>query len=90
MAGAFSEAERSYPMSEVRGSGRECQAVTVQEQPRGATPHPITGNGLEEPPQARGQGQWPGRSTHVQGAVAALEQEDLEELSDVEGQEGWR
>ena len=33
------------------------------------------GNGLEEPP-------------HVQGAVAALAQEDLEELSHVEGQEG--
>ena len=25
-------------MSKVGGSGRECQAVTVQEQPRGATP----------------------------------------------------
>ncbi|KAM7230515.1 hypothetical protein CapIbe_018005, partial [Capra ibex] len=31
-------AKRSYPMSEVGGSGLECQAVTVQEQPRGATP----------------------------------------------------
>ena len=31
-------AERSYPMSEVRGGGRECQAVTAQERPRGATP----------------------------------------------------
>ena len=30
-------AERSYPMSEVRGGGRECQAVTAQERPRGAT-----------------------------------------------------
>ena len=28
----------SYPMSEVRGGGRECQAAMVQEQPRGATP----------------------------------------------------
>ena len=30
-------AERSYPTSEVRGSGLECQAETVQERPRGAT-----------------------------------------------------
>ena len=29
-------AERSYPMSEVRGGGWECQAATAQEQPRGA------------------------------------------------------
>ena len=35
------------------------------------------------------QGWWRGRSTHVQGAVAVLVQEDLEELSHVEGQEGW-
>ena len=27
-------AERSYPASEVRGGGRECQAATLQEQPR--------------------------------------------------------
>ena len=31
-------AKRSYPTSEVRGSGRECQAATAQEQPRGANP----------------------------------------------------
>ena len=29
--GTFSAAERSYPMSEVRGSGRECQAAMAQE-----------------------------------------------------------
>ena len=57
-------AKRSYPTSEVRGSGRECEAVTAQERPRGATP-------------ARGQGQRPGGATHVQGAVAALVQEGL-------------
>ena len=33
-------AERSYPASEVRGRSQECQATTVQEWPRGATPHP--------------------------------------------------
>ena len=35
--GALSAAERSYPMSEVRGSGRERQAATAQERLRGAT-----------------------------------------------------
>ena len=45
-------AQRSYPTSEARGSGRE-----------------------ELP--------------HVQGAVAAQAQEGLDELSHVEGQEGW-
>ena len=61
----------------------------------------VRGNDLEEPPRVRGHG-WglgggtprpgpgvaPGRATHVQGAVAALAQEGLEELSHVEGQEG--
>ena len=36
-------AKRSYPTSEVRGSGRECQAVTAQERPRGATLRPRPG-----------------------------------------------
>ena len=31
-------AKRSYPTSEFRDGGRECQASTVQEQPRGVTP----------------------------------------------------
>ena len=60
-------------MSEVRGSGRECQAATVQEQPRGATlhlrsgatagcSHPVSkvrGDGQEELPHVRGQGRQP-------------------------------
>ena len=36
-------AKRSYPMSEVRGSGREYQTVMAQERPRGATPRPRSG-----------------------------------------------
>ena len=35
-----------YPTSEVRGSGRECQAAMVQEWPRGATPRPRSGRQL--------------------------------------------
>ena len=50
----------------------------------------VMGNGLEEPPCVQGQGRLPGRSIHIQGAVAALAQEGLAELSHVEGQEGQR
>ena len=42
-AGAVSAAERSYPRSEIRGSGLERQAMMAQEQPRGATPRPRSG-----------------------------------------------
>ena len=56
-------------MSEVRGSGRECQAATAQERRRGATPRPseVRGGSQEEQP-------------HLQGEVAARAQEGLEEL----------
>ena len=91
-------------MSEVRGSSLERQAAMAQERPRRATPclrsgvvagrsYPtseVRGNGLEEPPRVQGQGWQPGRSTHVQGAVAVQAQEGLEELSHIEGQEGWQ
>ena len=36
-------AERSYPVSEVKGDGREFQAATAQEQRRGATARPRPG-----------------------------------------------
>ena len=39
-------------------------------------------------PEAKGGGRE--EQPHVQGAVAAQVQEGLEELSHVEGQEGWR
>ena len=45
-AGTLSAAE-SYPMSEVRGSGLECQAVMAQERSRGATPCPRSGAAAE-------------------------------------------
>ena len=45
--GALSTTERRYPTSEVRGSSRECQAATVQERPRRATPHPRSGRAAE-------------------------------------------
>ena len=69
-ASALSMAERSYPMSEVKGSGLECQAAMAQEWPRGATPHTRSGaaaersypvseardGGREESPCGQGQG----------------------------------
>ena len=77
-------AGRSYPKSEVRGGGQECQAATTQKR-RGAT-------------AARGQGRQQGGATpagagweeqpHVQGAVAAQAQEGLEELFHVKVRRG--
>ena len=51
-------AGRSYPMSEVRGSSRECQAVTAQEQLRGATPRPRSGAEARRTPCPRKQKGW--------------------------------
>ena len=84
-------AERSYPESEVRGSGRE-EPPHVQGrggQPRGATPHlrPGAAAGRNHPAsEARGNGRE--EPHHIQGAVAAWAQEGQEELSHIEGQEG--
>ena len=77
-------AERSYPTSEVRGSGRECQAAMVQEWPRGATPRPRSGvtaesarlrqrrSSQEELPHVGGQGWWLGGATpHLRPGAAA-------------------
>ena len=44
------------------------------------------GSDPEEPPQAQGQGRWPGGATR--GVVAAQAQEGLEEPSHIEGQKG--
>ena len=41
-------------------------------------------------PHARGKGGGREDQPHVQGAVAAWAQEGLEDLSHIEGQEGWR
>ena len=57
------------------------------------TPSEVKGGGREElphapTPEARGGG-WEDQP-HTQGIMAAQEQESLEELSHVEGQEGWQ
>ena len=88
-------AERSYPASEVRRGGRE-EIPSVRGQgrrPGGATPRPHArgqGGGLEEQPTPEARGGGREDQPHVQGAVAARAQEGLEELSHIEGQEGWR
>ena len=110
-ASALSVAE-SYPTSEVRDTGPECQAVTVQERPGGVTPRPrsvaarrhpaseVRGS-REKPLCAQGQGRQLGGATHTrnqgrppggatQGEVAEQAQEDLKQLSHVEGQERRR
>ena len=74
--------ERSYPASKVRGSGWE-------ELPHTPKPKAWGGGQEKQPtPEARGSGRED--QPHVQGAMAAQVQEGLEELSHVEGQEGWR
>ena len=100
-AGSLSAAE-SYPTSEVRDSGPECQAATVQERLGGANPRPRSGAAAgrrhpepeargsdpEEPPRARGQGRQPGEATR--GVVDEQAQEGLEELSHIEDQKRRR
>ena len=74
-------AERSYPMSEVRGKSQE-DPMPVGRQPRGVTPHPRSGAAAERSnptPKARG-GSWK-EQPHIQGVVAVWVQEGLEELS---------
>ena len=69
-------AERSYPTSEVRGGGQECQAVMAQERQGGATPCPRSGVAARRSypmPDARGVSRE--EQPHVQGAVAVRAQE---------------
>ena len=80
------------PMPEARGGGREelPYAQGQGRRPGGPTPYPRPGAaaGRSYPtPKDRGGG-WEDQP-HIQGAVAARAQEGLEELSHVEGQEGW-
>ena len=84
-------AKRSFPTSEVRGSSRESQAATAQDQLRGATQRPRSGATAGRnyaTPEARDSSLE--EQSHLQGAVAMRAQESLEELSHVKGQEGQR
>ena len=91
-------AKRSYPTSEVRGSGREYQTATAQERPKGATPHQRSGGAAERKypgSEVRGGGREEQPTPEAQGGdersypePAAGAQEGLEELSHIEGHEG--
>ena len=83
-------AKRSYHTPEVRGSGRECQAATAQERPKGATLRPRSAAARRSHPALEACSGSREEQPHFQGAVAAWVQEGLEELSHVEGQERWR
>ena len=87
-------AERRYPASEFRGSGREELPHPPKPEAKGGGAGGgwgAVGGGVEDlphapTPKARGGGRE--EQPYVQGAVAAQAQEGLEELSHVEGQEG--
>ena len=78
---------------EVRGSGREYQTATAQEQPRRATPRlrsvgaaerrypasEVRGGNERSYPVSEAKGSGREEIPHVQGAVAAKAQEGLEE-----------
>ena len=87
-------AKRSYPASEVKGSDeRSYPASEVrvgwEDIPHTPSPRPRAAAGRSNPmPEARGSS-WEDQP-HVQEALAARAQEGLEELSHVEGQEGWQ
>ena len=90
--------ERNYPTSEVRGGGWEELPHFPKPKARGGgreelchapKPEPRVAAWRSNPtPEARGSGRED--QPHVQGALAARAQEGLEELSQVEGQEGRR
>ena len=72
VTGTLSVADRSYPTSEVRGSGRECQAAMVQDGGEELPKFEVRGGGQEELPRFRGQRLQPGGATSCprSGAVA--------------------
>ena len=75
--------KRSYPTSEVRGAARRRYPTPLSVRPGAA-------GGLEGLPHAlKREARGCGREDQLQ-AMAAQAQEGLEELSHVEGQEGWR
>ena len=94
-------AKRSYPTSEIRGSGLDRQIAMSQELPRGATPHPRSAGAAERrypASKVRGRKERSYPTSEARGGgredqphtVAARAQEGLEELSPIEGQEGRR
>ena len=76
-------------MPKVRGCDRECQAATVQERPRGATPCPRTEAAPDRSyPTSEVRGDGGEEQTHNQVVAAAQAQKGREELCHFQGQEG--
>ena len=72
-------------MPQAQGQGRQAGGTT----PGPQHPRPRAAAGRSNPtPEARGGGRED--QPHIQGAMVAWVQEGLEELSHVEGQEGWQ
>ena len=85
-------AKRSYPTSKIREAAESARLQRLRNGREELPKSEVRGGGREElphvpMPKARGSGQED--QPHVQGAVAVWAQEDLEKLSQVEGQEGW-
>ena len=77
-AGALSSA-RSYPTSEVRDSGPECQAAMAQERPGGATPRWGQWQPGGDTPRPR-SGRRPGGATQHPRPVAASRRHPMSEV----------
>ena len=77
-------------MSEVRGSGRECQAATAQEQPRGAIPRPRSGAaaGRNNPTSKEQWLCWPKRAERSYYTFK-VRRGGSEEIPLVQGKEQW-
>ena len=88
---AIAAGERSHPTSEVRGRSRK-DPMPEGRLPRGVTPCPRSGAAAKRNypvPTLVARDSGREELPHVQGAVAAQAQEGLDELSHIEGQEGW-
>ena len=83
-------AERSYPLPKIRGNGQERQAVTVQEQPREATPHPRSGAAAERSNPTSKEQQLRGhRRAERSYSTFKVRRGDHEEISLVQGKNQW-
>ena len=81
-------AERSYLASEIRRGGHECQAVTAQKQPGGATPSPKPGAVARKSYWTPRPGVVAERSNPTSKEQWLLAQEGREELLHIQDQEG--
>ena len=83
-------AERTYPTSKVRGGGRECQAATAQERPRGATPRLRSGVAAERSnPTSKERWLHGRRRAERSYSTFKVRRGSCEEIPLVQGKEQW-